>query len=117
MSRRVERVQSLIRHELGQILQQDVKDPRIDGLVSIIAVEVTPDLRLARVFLSIYGTKEQEKEALGALKSAQPFLRRELGSRLDLRYAPELDLRLDHSLQRADEVSRLLKKLPPPAVR
>ena len=116
MSRRTERVQSLIRHELGEILQQEIKDPRIAGLVSITAVEVTPDLRLARVFLSVYGEKEDEETASKALASAKPFLRHELGSRLGLRYAPQLEMRLDHSMAYADEVSRLLKNLPPPAV-
>ncbi|HLQ31442.1 MAG TPA: 30S ribosome-binding factor RbfA [Chloroflexota bacterium] len=115
MSRRTERVQSLIRHELGQILQQELKDPRIEGLVSITAVHVTPDLRRARVFLSVYGSAEAEQHALQALTSAKAFLRHELGHRVGLRYAPELDLHIDHSLAYADEVSRILKNLPPPA--
>ena len=115
MSRRTERVQSLIRHELGEILQQEIKDPRIEGLISVTAVEVTPDLRLARVFLSLYGPRENEQVAMKALTSAKSFLRHELGHRLGLRYAPELDMRLDHSMAYADEVNRLLKNLPPPA--
>ena len=115
MSRRTERVQSLIRHELGEILQQEIKDPRIAGLVSVTAVEVTPDLRHARVFLSVYGEKDDEAAASKALAKAQPFLRHELGSRLGLRYAPQLEMRLDHSMEYADEVNRLLKNLPPPA--
>jgi ribosome-binding factor A len=115
MSRRTERVQSLIRHELGEILQQELKDPRIEGLVSVTAVEVTPDLRHARVFLSVYGAEENEQAAMKALASARSFLRHELGHRLGLRYAPDLDMRLDHSLAYADQVNRLLKNLPPPA--
>lgn len=115
MSRRTERVQSLIRHELGEVLQQEVKDPRIEGLVSITAVEVTPDLRRARVFLSVYGAKDAEDHALEALNSAKMFLRHELGRRLHLRYAPELDLHIDHSLAYADRVNRILKNLPPVA--
>jgi ribosome-binding factor A len=114
MSRRTERVQSLIRHELGEILQQELKDPRIHGLVSITAVEVTPDLRTARVFVSVFGDTP-DAEALQALEAAKPFLRRELGQRLDLRYLPQLDLHLDHSLAYADRVSRILRDLPPPA--
>ena len=115
MSRRTERVQSLIRHQLGEIIQQSVKDPRIEGVVSITAVEVTPDLRLARVFLSVFGEEDSETAALEALNSAKPFLRHQLGSRLALRYAPQLDLRIDHSMAYADRVSRLLRDLPPPA--
>src|SRR5579884_660299 len=98
MSRRTERVQSLIRHELGEIIQQELKDPRVEGLVSITAVEVTPDLRRARVYLSVFGSEEAEGHAMEALASATPFLRHELGHRLSLRYAPQLDLHLDHSL-------------------
>jgi ribosome-binding factor A len=116
MSRRTERVQSLIRHELGEILQQELKDPRIEGLVSITAVEVTPDLRHARIFLSVYGPSENEAVAMQALTSARSFLRRELGTRIGLRYAPQLEMHLDHSMAYADEVDRLLKNLPPPAV-
>jgi len=113
MSRRTERVQSLIRHELGEILQQEVKDPRVEGLVSITAVEVTPDLRLARVYLSVFGAAEAEEHAMAALNAAKPFLRHELGQRMSLRYAPQLDLHLDHSLAYADQVSRILRDLPP----
>ncbi|MGH2520773.1 MAG: 30S ribosome-binding factor RbfA, partial [Chloroflexota bacterium] len=91
-------MQSLIRHELGQIIQQEIKDPRIEGLVSITAVEVTPDLRTARVYLSVYGPEEAETHAMAALTAAKPFLRHELGGRMALRYAPQLDLHLDHSM-------------------
>jgi ribosome-binding factor A len=115
MSRRTERVQSLIRHELGQILQQELKDPRIAGLVSITNVDVSPDLRRARIYVSVYGSDEDEGHAREALASARSFLRHELGHRLDLRYAPELDLRIDHSMAYADHVNRILKNLPPAA--
>ena len=115
MSRRTERVQSLIRHELGQILQQEIKDPRIAGLVSITNVDVSPDLRRARVFISVYGSSDVEEHAMQALGSAKNFLRHELGQRLDLRYAPELDLHLDHSMAYADQINRILKNLPPAA--
>jgi ribosome-binding factor A len=114
MSRRTERVQSVIRHELGEILQQEIKDPRIAGLVSITTVEVAPDLRHARVYISVYGAEGAEADAMKALESAKPFLRHELGRRMNLRYAPELELHVDHSMAYADEVSRILKSLPPP---
>jgi ribosome-binding factor A len=115
VSRRTERVQSLIRHELGEILQQELKDPRIEGLVSVTTVEVTPDLRLAHVFVSVYGEAEVEEHALQALGSAKNFLRRELGRRISLRYAPELEIHIDHSMAYADQVSKILKNLPPAA--
>jgi len=111
LSRRVERVQSLIRHELGLIVQLELKDPRIAGLVSITNVEVTPDLRRARVYFSVYGSEDDERSAVQALTSAQAYLRRELGNRLTLRYAPELELHVDHSMAEADQVNRLLKTL------
>ena len=115
MSRRTERVQSLIRHELGEILQQEIKDPRIEGLVSVTNVEVTPDLRRAHVYVSVYGQPETEEHALQALASAKNFLRHELGHRMSLRYAPELDIHIDHSLAYADHVSKILRDLPPTA--
>src|SRR5690349_14652250 len=115
MSRRTERVQSLIRHELGEILQQEIKDPRIEGLVSITNVEVTPDLRRAHAYISVYGQGDAEAHALDALNSAKNFLRHELGHRMSLRYAPELEIHIDRSLAYADRVSQILRDLPPVA--
>jgi len=112
VSRRTERVQSLIRHELGQILQQEIKDPRITGLVSVTNVEVIPDLRRARIYVSVYGEREAQDGALLALNSAKSFLRHELGHRMNLRYSPELDVHLDHSMAYADQVDSILKNLP-----
>ncbi len=117
MNRRVERVQSLIRHELGELIQQDLNDPRITGLVSITEVEVTPDLRRARIFFSVYGTEEDGKSAMDAFISAQPYLRRELGKRLDLRYAPQLEFRLDRSMEYAEQMNKLFQNIHVPASR
>lgn len=115
MSRRTERVQSLIHHELGQILQSEIKDPRIAGLVSITNVDVSPDLRRARIYISVYGDEDAQQHAMDALTSAKNFLRRELGKRLDLRYAPELDMHIDHSMAYADQIHKILNNLPPAA--
>src|SRR5581483_1236669 len=98
MSRRSERVNELMREEISSIVQRELKDPRLGGLISITQVESSPDFRHARVFVSVMGTEEQQKSSLTALNAAASYMRRELRSRLEsLRYVPELVFKEDHS--------------------
>ena len=110
MSQRTERVDELLREEIGTILAQEAKDPRI-GFVTITEVETTPDLRHARVWVSIIGTPAEREVALVALQHTMHFVRRELGARLRLRRIPELQVRLDDSIERGSRVLRLLQEL------
>src|SRR6266536_2041844 len=91
MSRRTERVGELLREELSEILQRQMKDPRLNVLLSITEVSVSPDLKTARVYLSVMGDQTEQMNALRAATDATPYLRRELRPRLSsLRYVPEL---------------------------
>ncbi len=113
MSRRAERVADLIREEISDLLRKEIDDPRLKtgALISITDVELSDDLRYARVFVSVMGSPQETKGVLAALAHAEGFLRHELGPRLDLRYAPELHFHSDDSIQRGARVEELLGKL------
>lgn len=110
-SRRMERVNELLRSEISELIARNLKDPRISGTISVTEVQTSSDLRHARVYVSILGSEEQRRESLAALQHAAGFFRRELGERLSLRRTPELDIRLDESLERGDRIMRLLREL------
>jgi len=113
-STRTARVARQVQQELSQILEEDLKDPRV-GMVTLTSVQMTPDLRLARVYFSRLGPAAEREEAREALEHASGFLRRELGNRLRLRYLPELRFFVDDSLDRYDRISRLLDPPHAPA--
>jgi ribosome-binding factor A len=113
MSRRSERLQEQIRSDLSEMLQREVVDPRLSSgaLISITAVELTEDLRYARVFLSILGSDEQVRTAFEGVRHAAGYLRRGLAQRLTIRFVPELNFQLDPSLARGARVLELLKEI------
>lgn len=108
---RAERIGDAMRAELGQMLQRDVKDPRI-GMASVIRVEVARDLAVARVYVSVLDA-DQAAETLAGLASAASFLRGEVARRLGLRQAPALEFRLDRSVDASLTVQRLLREVAP----
>ena len=110
MSQRTDRLDSQIRAELMELLQREMKDPRI-GFATVTRVETARDLGSARVWVSVLGTPEEQEEALRALASAAPWLRRQLGERLTLRHIPQLVIRHDDSIEAGDRVLRLLNEL------
>jgi len=89
MTQRQERVEELLKVEISEILQREIQDPRI-GFVTVTDVEITPDLRYARVFISIMGDKTKRDESMKALKHAAGFIRSELGKRIRMRVTPEI---------------------------
>lgn len=111
-SRRVEQVAGLLRTELSDIVRREVHDPRV-GFITITAVDVSPDLKNARVFVSCLGSDEEQRASLRALRRATGFLRTALGGRLRMRAVPQLDFKLDSSMAEAEEVQRVLLQLAP----
>ena len=107
MSQRTEKVDELLRQEITSIVARDVADPRI-GFVTITSVETTPDLRHAKVWVSVIGQPAERTAAVKALGRAMPFVRHELGSRLRLRRIPDLHVELDDTAERGTRVLRLL---------
>ncbi|MFQ5873364.1 MAG: 30S ribosome-binding factor RbfA [Dehalococcoidia bacterium] len=111
MSRRVLRVNELLRDELSFILQRKVQDPRLRRLVTVTRVSVTKDLSQAKVYVSAMGTEEEKEEVFRGLKAATPFLRRNLGLRLSLRHIPQLAFHRDDSLERGAHVLELMDRV------
>lgn len=107
---RLEKVQALIKQEISQILLREVKDPRI-GFVTVTKVEVTKDLREARVFISILGSEEQVAGTFEGLKSSLGFIRREIGHHVRLRFTPEISFHLDRSLGYSAHIQELLTNI------
>ncbi len=110
MSQRTDRLDSQIRQELMELLQREMKDPRV-GFATITRVETARDLGTARVWVSVLGTPEEQQAAVKALTDAAPWLRRQLGDRLTIRHVPELVIRHDDSIEAGDRVLRLLREL------
>jgi len=108
---RINRISEEIRKEISEIIRYDVKDPRISELASIVKVEVTGDLRYAKIYVSVLGNEEDRKNTLEGLKKASGYIRRELGNRLDIRYTPELQFVSDHSIEYSVEISRKINEL------
>ncbi|MDE2778524.1 MAG: 30S ribosome-binding factor RbfA [Chloroflexota bacterium] len=121
MSRRGDRINVLLRQEISLLLSREIKDPRLNGVISITKVETTADLRNARVYVSVMGEQDAKDAALEGIQSAATFLRRSLRDRLKLRYVPFLKFALDESMEDADAVLRLMDQfqepLPEPADR
>ncbi len=109
-NRRPTQVGEAIQHQLSDLLLRGIKDPRL-GFVTIMGVEVSPDLKHARVFVSVMGTAEEQQASMEVLERARGWLRHELGGRMALRYMPELQFRADHTTATADRINRLLHEV------
>ena len=108
MAHRIERVNSLIRQEISQLLQRQVKDPRLSAFIIITEVSTSPDLKHAKIFVSRIANEEEKRETLSVLAAASSFFRRELAKRLDLPRIPELRFQWDDSIERGDHLSQLI---------
>ena len=111
MSRRQEKVNDLIREVLSEVIQREIKDPRL-GFLSVTAVEVAQDLSSARVFVSVMGDEAQQKDSIAVLQRAKGFLRTALAQRVrSMRHVPELIFKLDTSIQQGVRVFELLEQV------
>jgi ribosome-binding factor A len=107
---RVEKVQELMKQEISQIIQRELKDPRI-GFVTVTLVECTGDLREAKIYVSLMGSEQQVKDSWAGLNRGLGFIRREIGKRIRLRFTPELTFELDKSLDYSAHIQELLLKI------
>lgn len=105
--KRADRVKHLLQQEISTILQQDVKDPRVN-FVTVTNVKLTDDLREARIFISTLGSDDERKRLLDGLQRATPFIRGELGRRLRLKYTPSLTFTVDESWEKQERILDLL---------
>jgi ribosome-binding factor A len=110
-NRRADRVAEAIREEVATFLAEDVKDPRVVGLVTVTGVDVTRDLRQAKVFVSVMGTDTERAATFEGLDSVAAHLRSRVGRALRLRLAPEIIFRHDESIARAARIENLLAQI------
>ncbi|MCS7172686.1 MAG: 30S ribosome-binding factor RbfA [Armatimonadetes bacterium] len=110
---RVEKLRELIREEVSEIIHRVLKDPRI-GFTSVTDVELSSDLRHAKIFVSVLGSEEDRRRTMEALQNAVGFVRTELGRRIRIYRTPEIQFRLDTSIERGTRVMELLRSLSAP---
>ena len=108
--KRTERVASLLKMELGSLILEQIKDPRL-GFVTVMHVKITPDLKSAVVFVSIMGDKKKKEESLKVLSRAAGFLQHEVGHALQMRFTPKLQFELDDSLDKDFEIGQVIRKI------
>jgi ribosome-binding factor A len=107
---RKDRVGDLVKREISQMLQQELKDPGI-GFVTITGAEVSADLKRARIYYSVWGDEDSKKESASALKRACGFIQREIGKRLRLKYTPEISFKFDASVEYGAHIEELIQKI------
>ncbi len=110
MSRRVERVNQVIRERISEVLQREIRDPRLNSFVSITDVRTSPDLKYAKVYASVMGSEEEKIKALQALTKAAGFFSRDLREYLPMRFIPELSFCLDNSIEQGTHLLELIKQ-------
>ncbi len=108
---RLRRVAEQIKKDIGGIINYEIKDPRVANLTSVTDVSVSKDLRYASVYISIYGTEHEKEETLQTLERASGFIRSEIGRRIRLRYTPEINFRLDNSIEYGAHIENVIKSL------
>lgn len=110
MNTRIERVAQAIKKEVGNIIHDELNDPRF-GFLTIMRVEVAKDLRFAKIYFSVMGSEEQKKKAQDALGSALGLIRHLVGERLKLRYTPEIVFKLDNSVEYSIDIAAKIEKI------
>jgi len=113
MSRRTDRINEQLREEISMLLTRSIKDPRLNGIISVTRVVSSGDLRSARVYISVMGNLQTKRDALAGIQSAASFLRRELRDRINMKHTPFLTYDLDDSLEEADQLLRLMNQVKP----
>ena len=102
------RVNGEVQRELSNIIRGDIKDPRINPLTSVVAVEVAPDLKTCKAFISVLGDEQSQKDTLAGLKSAEGYIRTRLAKSINLRNTPEIRFVLDQSIAYGVHMSKLI---------
>jgi ribosome-binding factor A len=112
VSRRLQRLNVLLRQEISELIRRELRDPRLAEIVTLTRVSTSPDLTAATVYVSIMGGDDEKSDTMNALTRAAPFLRRQLISRLTIRRTPDIHFALDETMEEAAHVLDLMKHLP-----
>ena len=102
------RINGEVLRELSNIIRGEIKDPRINPMTSVVAVEVAPDLKTAKAYISVLGDEESQKSTIAGLKSAEGYVRRELARRINLRNTPQITFILDQSIEYGVKMSKMI---------
>lgn len=105
------RVNNEVQREMSQIIREDLKDPRIHPMTSVMSAEVTPDLKFAKIYVSVFGDEEAKEKTMEGLKKSAAYARHQLAHRMNLRYTPELTFLLDNSIEYGVMMSKRIDEL------
>ena len=105
------RINSEVQREMSQIIREEIKDPRVHPMTSVMAVEVTPDLKFAKIFVSVLGSEEEKEKTMEGLKKRASFARGQLARRMNLRNTPELTFILDNSIEYGVTMSKRIDEV------
>ena len=100
-----------VQRELSEIIRREIKDPRIHPMTSVVAVQVTPDLKYCKAYISVLGNEEEGKNTIAGLRSGEGYIRRELARRVNLRNTPEISFILDQSIEHGVHMSHLIDEV------
>ncbi|MDO4462994.1 MAG: 30S ribosome-binding factor RbfA [Bacillota bacterium] len=105
------RINGEVQRVLAEVIRGEIKDPRISPLTSVVSVEVAPDLKTCKAWISVYGDEEAQKATLEGLRSAEGFIRKELARRINLRNTPEIRFIVDQSIAYGVKMSKLIDEV------
>ena len=105
------RVNSEVMRELSMIIRGEIKDPRISSMASVVSVEVAPDLKTCKAYISVLGDEKEREDTLEGLKSAEGYIRKELARRINLRNTPEIKFIMDQSIEYGVRMSKLIDEV------
>ncbi len=105
------RINSEVQRERSQIIREEIKDPRVHPMTSVMAVEVTPDLKFAKIFVSVLGSEEEKEKTMEGLKKSASFARGQLARRMNMRNTPELTFILDNSIEYGVTMSKRIDEV------
>lgn len=109
--KRINRISEEVRRVVSDLLLSEIKDPRISGMPSVNRVNVTKDLKFAKIYVSVLGNEEEKANTIKGLESAKGFIRKEIGRRIDLRHVPEPLFFLDETIEQAIHMSKLIDEV------
>ena len=108
---RIERLSEQLQKEIGQVISQELRDPRIPSVVTITSIKLAQDTRNATVYVSIYGDEKEKAEATAALNGAAPFIQRIVAGRITIKHFPRLLFKIDNSIEHGQHINDLLKDI------
>lgn len=110
-NKRLGRISEEVKRVISEIIANNIKDPRVNSMTTVTKVEVTRDLRFAKIYISVLGDEKAKQETILGLDNAKGFIRREISNKIDLRYAPEPMFYLDESIEQGIYMSRLIDEV------